>query len=136
MSLTPTPTSPDSVRPQRGIAWGTTIAGTIAVGIAVLIGLTEIAGLSIPFSTAGPGAVIVVGLLILLAGVAVVIRSGRSAASAPQPTVAQLSAPQVSAPPPTTPLAGSATHTAAEDAGPPPARPVTAAEDGPAQSSH
>ena len=67
---------------QRIIPWGTVVAGGIALGTALLVGLTEIGGVSIPFGSAGPGAVIVVGLLILLAGLVVVLRSGRSARAA------------------------------------------------------
>ena len=47
---------------QRIIPWGTVLAGAVALGTAVLIGLTEIAGVSVPFRSAGPGAVIVVGV--------------------------------------------------------------------------
>lgn len=64
---------------QRTIPWGTVIAGTIALGAAVLVGLTEMAGVSIPVAGAGPGAVIVVGLLILVTGLVVVLRSNRAA---------------------------------------------------------
>ena len=67
---------------QRIIPWGTVVAGGIALGTALLVGLTEIGGVSIPFGSAGPGAVIVVGLLILLAGLVVVLRSGRAARAA------------------------------------------------------
>jgi hypothetical protein len=64
---------------QRTIPWGTVLAGSIALGLAVLVGLTEIAGVSMPIRSAGPGAVLVVGVLILLTGLVAVLRSGRSA---------------------------------------------------------
>ena len=141
MSDTQTPTpevTGTSARRPRTIAWGTTIAGAIALGLAVLIGLSEIAGLSIPFRTAGPGAVIVVGLVILLAGLAVVIRSGRSttptsspgasgsagAHSAPgAPAVTPQIGTSVSTPPPPPPAAGSPLD-------------VPAGDESPAQSNH
>jgi hypothetical protein len=64
---------------QRTIPWGTVLAGSLALGLAVLVGLTEIAGVSMPIRSAGPGAVLVVGVLILLTGLVAVLRSGRSA---------------------------------------------------------
>jgi hypothetical protein len=63
---------------QRTIPWGTVLAGAIALGTAVLIGLSEVAGVSIPVRSAGPGAVIIVGILILAVGLVVVLRSGRA----------------------------------------------------------
>ena len=50
---------------KRTIPWGTVVAGALALGVAVLVALTEMAGVSIPLAGAGPGAVIVVGLLII-----------------------------------------------------------------------
>lgn len=132
----------------RTIAWGTTIAGAIALGLAVLVGLTEIADLSIPFRTAGPGAVIVVGVLILLIGLVVVIRSGRSgtAHSAGAPVRGHIAA----APPPppvgssaldmpadsSSPQSAPRPDAAADGTPPPPAPTGTSTEDGPAQSNH
>ena len=63
---------------QRTIPWGTVLAGAIALGTAVLVGLSEVAGVSIPVRSAGPGAVIIVGILILAVGLVVVLRSGRA----------------------------------------------------------
>jgi hypothetical protein len=63
---------------QRTIPWGTVLAGAIALGTAVLIGLSEVAGVSVPVRSAGPGAVIIVGILILAVGLVVVLRSGRA----------------------------------------------------------
>ncbi len=58
---------------ERVIPWGTMFAGTIALGTAVVIGLVHIVGWTVPFTTAGPGAVIVVGVLIVLAGLLAVL---------------------------------------------------------------
>lgn len=65
---------------ERVIPWGTVIAGTIAVGTAAVIGLVHVGGWTVPFQTAGPGAVIVVGILIVLAGLLAVLRSSRRTA--------------------------------------------------------
>lgn len=94
---------------ERVIPWGTVIAGVIAVGTAVIIGLVHIGGWTVPFQTAGPGAVIVVGVLIVLAGLLAVLRSNRSSAAggtpAPAPdraaTPAAAETPLQTPPPPT-----------------------------------
>lgn len=83
---------------ERIIPWGTVIAGTIAVGTAVVIGLVHIGGWTVPFQTAGPGAVIVIGVLIVLAGLLAVLRSNRSSAQVPAPTPAP-TAPQTTTQP-------------------------------------
>ena len=87
----------DSPAPRRGIAWGTVTAGTLALLTVAAIVLVEGAGVRIPFRTAGPGAIIVVGVLILLAGLALVLRSTarnrRAAAAAPRVQGAPVPAP-------------------------------------------
>ncbi|MGA8048363.1 MAG: hypothetical protein WCA30_19080 [Dermatophilaceae bacterium] len=158
---THSPAQSETTTRPRTIAWGTTIAGMIALGLAILVGLTEIADLSIPFRTAGPGAVIVVGVLILLVGLIVVIRSGRrgtadrnrtpgpaqitASSGAPSPSAHSPAAPPpppVGSSPldmptePSAPQSGPRPSAAADDTPPPPAPSGTSMEDGPAQSSH
>lgn len=96
---------------QRVIPWGTVVTGAIALGTTVLIGLTEIAGVSLPFRSAGPAAVIVVGVLILVTGLVVVLRSnraghaaGHTAPSGPagEGATPQTSSTATSTPPPAT----------------------------------
>lgn len=67
---------------QRTISWGTVIAGGLALGLALVVGLTQVGGVSIPFSSAGPGVIVLVGVLILLAGLFAVIRSNRRTTAA------------------------------------------------------
>ena len=134
-AATQTSTSTDPARRPRTVAWGTTIAGSTAVVLALLVGLTEIAGVSIPFRTAGPGAVVAVGLVILLAGLVVVIRTGRSERSAPvvptpEPVAEASSAPTSSPPHVSSPAQSDVDPTARPD----PAAPPSAAN--PGHSSH
>lgn len=79
----------NSATNHRGVAWGTVTAGMIALLTVAAIGLVAVGGITIPFRTAGPGAIIVVGVLILLAGLFLVIRSNarqhRKTATAPVP---------------------------------------------------
>lgn len=79
----------NSATNHRGVAWGTVTAGMIALLTVAAIGLVAIGGITIPFRTAGPGAIIVVGVLILLAGLFLVIRSNarqhRRTVTAPVP---------------------------------------------------
>lgn len=66
---------------ERIIPWGTIVAGAVALATAVVVGLVHVGGWTVPFQTAGPGAVIVIGVLIVLAGLLAVFRSTRSAAA-------------------------------------------------------
>ena len=100
---------------KRTIPWGTVIAGGLALGAAVLVALTEMAGVSIPLAGAGPGAVIVVGLLILVTGLVVVLRSNRAAhaggpAGGQQDTPSGAAAPSPASSPAVTPDVGASTR--------------------------
>ena len=87
----------DPSTPRRGIAWGTVTSGTIALLTVAVLLLVESVGIRIPFSTAGPGAIIVVGVLILVTGLALVLRSSardrRSVGTRPVVSVAPAPAP-------------------------------------------
>ena len=73
---------------QRTVSWGTVLAGGLALGLALVVGLTQVGGVSIPFSSAGPGVIVLVGVLILLAGLFAVIRSSRAGRAAGHTTPA------------------------------------------------
>lgn len=60
---------------QRVTPWGTITCGLLAVITAGLVGLVHLGGVSVPFSTLGPGAVISLGVIVLLTGLFVVLRS-------------------------------------------------------------
>lgn len=65
------------------ISWGTVLSGLIALTTAVLIALVHVFDVSIPWRTTGPGVVITIGVLILLAGLLIVFRPRRGASSEP-----------------------------------------------------
>lgn len=65
---------------ERITPWGTVVAGAITLATATVIGLVHVGGWTVPFRTAGPGAVMVVGALIVLAGLFAVLRSTRNSA--------------------------------------------------------
>lgn len=86
---------------ERIIPWGTVVAGAIALATAVIIGLVQVGGWTVPFQTAGPGAVIVVGVLIVLAGLLAVLRSSRSTTARERATTRDTAAgPPTPTPPP------------------------------------
>lgn len=122
---------------QRIIPWGTVIAGAIALGTAALVGLTEIAGVSVPIGSAGPGAVIVVGLLILVTGLVVVLRSNRAGHAGDRQAATTSTPPQSAAeaagPSGATTAAPSEAPAAAEDAS---SGPLDVTDVGARQSSH
>lgn len=77
---------------QRATPWGTITCGVLAVITAVLVGLVQLGGVAIPFRTLGPGAIIGAGVLVLLAGLFIVLRSNakehKARMTAPVPPVA------------------------------------------------
>lgn len=76
----------------RTIPWGTITCGFLAVLTAVLVGLVQLGGVAIPFRTLGPGTIVGLGVLILLTGLVVMVRSNarelRTRATAPVPPLA------------------------------------------------
>lgn len=86
---------------QRIVPWGTVISGGIGLTAAIIVTLTQIAEVNIPFRSAGPGAVIALGLLMLAAGVLVVARSSRSGRSRRSDPATPPPAPSPDAPSPT-----------------------------------
>lgn len=65
------------------ISWGTVLSGLIALATAVLVALDHVYDISIPWRTAGPGAVITIGVLFLLAGLLIVFRPRRGESGTP-----------------------------------------------------
>ena len=89
---------------------GTIVSGTIAVLTALVISLVSIGGVSMPLRTFGPGAIIILGLLLGAVGLFSVLRANRathqaaahnqSDAGAASPTSSPAEAPPAAEPPP------------------------------------